>query len=52
LERRSCRAWLDVDAVQVARARNVLRSKDPSSGLLALNDAEFWLAWKRSAMGG
>lgn len=31
----------DVDAVQVARARNVLRSKDPSSGLLALNDAEF-----------
>lgn len=31
----------DVDAVQVARARNVLRSKDPSSGLLALSDAEF-----------
>lgn len=31
----------DVDPVQVARARNVLRSKDPGSGLLALNDAEF-----------
>lgn len=31
----------DVDAVQVARARNVLRSKDPASGLLALSDAEF-----------
>ncbi len=31
----------DVDAVQVARARNVLRAKDPASGLLALSDMEF-----------
>ena len=31
----------DLDAVQMARARNVLRSKDPGSGLLQLGDAEF-----------
>lgn len=31
----------ELDPVQLARARNVLRSKDPGSGLLALNDAEF-----------
>ncbi len=31
----------DVDPVQIARARNVLRSKDPSSGLLAVDDSEF-----------
>lgn len=30
----------DVDPVQLARARNLLRAKDPSSGLLALGDAE------------
>lgn len=31
----------DLDPVQIARARNVLRSKDPGSGLLELSDAEF-----------
>lgn len=31
----------DVDPVQVARARNVLRSKDPASGLLGLSDMDF-----------
>lgn len=31
----------DLDPVQIARARNVLRSKDPGSGLLELDDAEF-----------
>jgi ATP-dependent DNA helicase RecG len=31
----------DLDPVQMARARNVLRSKDPGSGLLELDDAEF-----------
>lgn len=31
----------DLDPVEVARARNVLRSKDPGSGLLALNDTDF-----------
>lgn len=31
----------DLDAVQLARARNVLRSKDPASGLLELGDADF-----------
>lgn len=34
-------ALADLDPVQIARARNVLRAKDPASGLLALNDAEF-----------
>ncbi|MFN9450933.1 MAG: ATP-binding protein [Rubrivivax sp.] len=31
----------DLDPVQLARARNVLRSKDPGSGLLELGDADF-----------
>lgn len=31
----------DLDPVQIARARNVLRAKDPGSGLLELGDAEF-----------
>lgn len=31
----------DLDPVQVARARNVLRAKDPASGLLELSDPEF-----------
>lgn len=31
----------DLDPVQIARARNVLRAKDPSSGLLELTDSEF-----------
>lgn len=31
----------DLDPVQLARARNVLHSKDPGSGLLELGDAEF-----------
>lgn len=31
----------DVDPVQLARARNVLRSKDPASGLLDSSDMEF-----------
>lgn len=31
----------DLDALQIERARNVLRSKDPSSGLLDLSNAEF-----------
>ncbi|MDY0745100.1 ATP-binding protein [Paucibacter sp. R3-3] len=31
----------DLDPVQMARARNVLRTKDPASGLLDLTDADF-----------
>lgn len=31
----------DLDPVQIARARNVLRAKDPGSGLLELGDADF-----------
>lgn len=31
----------DLDLVQIARARNVLRAKDPGSGLLELGDADF-----------
>jgi ATP-dependent DNA helicase RecG len=31
----------DLDPLQLARARNILRSKDPSSGLLEMMDLEF-----------
>lgn len=34
-------ALSDLDPVQMARARNVLRAKDPGSGLLELGDADF-----------
>jgi ATP-dependent DNA helicase RecG len=44
-------ALSDLDAVQIARARNVLRAKDPTSGLLELGDTDF-LAGLEAVRGG